>query len=720
MGIYTEVLREREKKDSALALAAEDSLRQGRVSINASNEVENVHKAILEILKRYGRNPHEVRSCKNTEELLNAILDPEDILYEKTDMTDSGWRSQSNLILAFDRDSYPVVIYPGIVGFCFYRPISGKKGLVTKKLGLKKDGYIIFRPLSGDGFSIKSFLLLMLKLISPRDVILIAAASLLVSLLGLVAPNINKSVLSNVMEMGEGAMPYLFGSAVVFITAGLAKGFFGVVKTFLLGNTKQRISAQLQTAIMGKLLMMPYEYFETGTSGKLSNQIRSGKRLSDMLIDMVLNSMMGMAFSLVYIPQMYSLAPALLAPALMILIIQIALSIVLTLLSAKYTAKKINIQQDMETHMFEVLKGIQKIFNIGAGKRVYARTAERYGTVLSAELNPPKYILLKDVILGFVSSMGSVIILITAALASVSQADYIAFCSSFGLLSSSVSLMVSMTNNMVSMHPLYEQLRNLFDFSGSERGVEFVSDLKGEIEIDSLCYSYIKGERGCVDNVSLHITPGEKIAFVGESGCGKSTLLKLMLGMISPDSGTILYDGKPLPTLNKRSLRRKIGSVFQFTRVFPGTIFDNIAFTSKGLTEEDAWEAARKAAIADDIEALPMGMETEITEGNGGGFSGGQKQRLMIARAFAQKPSIMILDEATSALDNISQHEVLQSVYKLKCTVIMVAHRLSTIKDCDRIVVFQNGNIVEEGNYDELMGKNAAFAKLVKKQQLEK
>ena len=157
--------------------------------------------------------------------------------------------------------------------------------------------------------------------------------------------------------------------------------------------------------------------------------------------------------------------------------------------------------------------------------------------------------------------------------------------------------------------------------------------------------------------------------------------------------------------------------MFQFTKVFPGTVLDNICFTSEQTSEEVAWDAAEKASIASVIRKLPLGMDTEISEGNGGGFSGGQKQRLMLARAFAQNPSILILDEATSALDNISQHEVLESVYALGCTVLMVAHRLSTVVNCDRIIMLKDGKIVEDGNYETLVNNNGAFAELVRRQQ---
>ncbi len=392
MGFYTSVLIEKEKKDNNLVSSADEGLRNNHISIDSLGKVENVRRAIAEILKRLKIEPREVRNCRTTEELLCSMLDPENILYEKIDMEEYAWRRESNLILAFDENGNPLVISPFVAGYSYYQPTSLKRGVVTRKMKLQKEGYIIFRPLEGKEFSLRSFFKLMIKLVSPKDIVLIAAATLAVSLLGLVAPNVNLSVLKRVVKEGEAAIPFLWTSAIVLISAGLARGFFTITKSFLLGNMKQRISMQMQNAIMAKLLLMPYEFFETGGTGKLSNQLRNGSRLSDMLIDFVMNSLLSTAFSLVYIPQMFKLAPQLVIPALIILLIQIVLSMAVTLLSADYTSKKIALQQDTDSFLFEALKGMQKIKNMGASKRVYAKVAENYGRVLAADILPPAYI----------------------------------------------------------------------------------------------------------------------------------------------------------------------------------------------------------------------------------------------------------------------------------------------------------------------------------------
>ena len=218
--------------------------------------------------------------------------------------------------------------------------------------------------------------------------------------------------------------------------------------------------------------------------------------------------------------------------------------------------------------------------------------------------------------------------------------------------------------------------------------------------------------------MSLKIRPGDYIAIVGRTGCGKSTLIRLLLGFETPERGAVYYDGKDVTTLDLGSLRRNIGVVTQDGGLFQGDVFSNITITAPDLTLDEAWEAAETAGIAGDIRAMPMGMYTLISEGQGG-ISGGQKQRLMIARAIAPKPKLLIFDEATSALDNKTQKQISESLDAMGCTRVVVAHRLSTIQHCDRIVVLDGGKIIEDGNYEELIARDGYFAELVRRQRLD-
>jgi ABC-type bacteriocin/lantibiotic exporter with double-glycine peptidase domain len=216
-------------------------------------------------------------------------------------------------------------------------------------------------------------------------------------------------------------------------------------------------------------------------------------------------------------------------------------------------------------------------------------------------------------------------------------------------------------------------------------------------------------------NVSIKIKPGQFVAFVGPSGSGKSTLLRVLMGFEKAESGKVYYDGQDLDSLDIREVRQQIGVVLQTSRLMPTDIYRNIIGNNTSISLERAQEAAAAAGLDDDIKKLPMGMHTVVAEG-GGGFSGGQKQRLMIARAVVNRPRIMYLDEATSALDNRSQAIVTQSLDRLQATRVVVAHRLSTIMNADMIVVLVDGRVVETGNFKELMSLNGHFSELASRQ----
>ena len=249
----------------------------------------------------------------------------------------------------------------------------------------------------------------------------------------------------------------------------------------------------------------------------------------------------------------------------------------------------------------------------------------------------------------------------------------------------------------------------------SSEGRKIPISLSGNIEVSNITFRYTPEGPAILDNLSLSIKKGEYLAIVGKTGCGKSTLIRLLLGFEKAEKGSVFYGGKDLNNLDLRSVRQKIGVVMQNGSLFPGDIFSNIIVTSPWKTMDDAWEAARIAGIEEDIKAMPMGMHTMISEG-AGGLSGGQKQRLMIARAVIARPQILIFDEATSALDNITQQHVAKSISRFNSTRIVVAHRLSTVKNCDRIVVLDKGKIKEQGTFDELMEKRGMFYDLAIRQ----
>ena len=240
-------------------------------------------------------------------------------------------------------------------------------------------------------------------------------------------------------------------------------------------------------------------------------------------------------------------------------------------------------------------------------------------------------------------------------------------------------------------------------------------NLTGDIEVNHVTFSYNESSGVVLDGISVPIKAGEYVGIVGSSGCGKSTLLKLLLGFEKPDVGKVYYDGKDIDSMDKRELRKKFGVVLQDGKLISGSIFENITITAPGTKLERVKQVVKEVGLEDDINQMPMGLHTVLSE-NSGTISGGQQQRILIARAIVNKPKIIFFDEATSALDNVTQSMVCDSLERLKATKVVIAHRLSTVMNCDRILVMDKGKIVEQGSYEELMDMKGLFYQLAIRQ----
>lgn len=368
---------------------------------------------------------------------------------------------------------------------------------------------------------------------------------------------------------------------------------------------------------------------------------------------------------------------------------------------------------------YALISGIQKIKLAGAEKRAFARWGDLYAESARLVYDPPVFLKLNSVISLAISLTGTIVMYYMAVRSGVSVADYYAFSTAYGMVSGAFMSLAGIALSAAQIRPILAMVKPFFDeVPEISDGKQVLTRLSGGIELSHVSFRYSDDMPLVIDDLSLKIRPGQYVAIVGKTGCGKSTLLRLLLGFEKPQKGAVYYDGRDLEKIDLRSLRRRIGVVTQNGKLFQGDIYSNIVISAPWLTQQDAWEAAELAGIAEDIRKMPMGMNTVISEGSGG-ISGGQKQRLMIARAVAPKPRVLMFDEATSALDNVTQKKVSDALEQLKCTRIVIAHRLSTIRQCDRIIVLDNGKIAEDGTYDELIAADGAFAELVARQRLD-
>ena len=372
--------------------------------------------------------------------------------------------------------------------------------------------------------------------------------------------------------------------------------------------------------------------------------------------------------------------------------------------------------------LFLLLGGIARLRVAGAEPRAFARWSMRYQRQLRQSL---RLRLVAGRLVLFGDAWPIAILMVTLALAVFGPAflsigDFLAFNVAMMQV---IAAVVGLSKGAFS---LMDGLREWERFAPILAATPEVEDIRvepvrlgGSIRLNNVSFRYTPEGPMILNSVNLQVRPGEFIAVVGPSGSGKSTLLRLLLGFESPTDGAVSYDGRELSTLDVQEVRRQLGVVLQDARLHPGDIYSNIVGLSTHLNRDDAWDAAELAGLADDIEQMPMGIHTVVSEG-GGGLSSGQRQRLMIARALAGRPRILLFDEATGALDNRTQAHVSRSIHtKLRGTTrVAIAHRLSTVIDADRIYVLSGGKIVQSGRYSQLIAEPGPFRDLAQRQML--
>jgi ATP-binding cassette subfamily C protein len=440
--------------------------------------------------------------------------------------------------------------------------------------------------------------------------------------------------------------------------------------------------------------------------------------IRDMLTGNVLTSMLAAVFSLFSFGLLfyYSWRLALLGTALVLILAGV--TFLLTWLQLRHQRVLLEKQGRMSSLVFGLIHGISKLRVAGAEARAYARWAEGFAEQRRRTLAAQRIANVQasfNPVYGIATSMAIFAVMGFYLEPPLELGEFLAFNAAFGQFLAAVLTMIGVLSSVLTMVPIYERLSPILeavpevDESKSEPG-----ELAGEIEFSHVSFRYQDDGPLILDDVSFRANPGEFIALVGPSGAGKSTCLRMILAFEKPSSGSIYYDGQDVASLAVRSVRRQIGVVLQSGRPMAGSIVSNI-LGSSNLGIDAAWDAARLAGLEDDIKAMPMGMHTVISEG-AETFSGGQKQRMLIARALVNRPRIILFDEATSALDNRTQEIVSRSLERLKATRIVIAHRLSTIQNADRIYVMEAGRVVEEGRYDELIRRGGTFARLAERQ----
>ncbi|MBO5555990.1 MAG: NHLP bacteriocin export ABC transporter permease/ATPase subunit [Oscillospiraceae bacterium] len=726
MGWFDEQIRQRKLSDQEIF---EDSIFRmasvvlGKQRAGVLNDERIATKeAIDEILKSYHYKPVEVPdSVRTLDEQLEFCLRPHGLMRRNVKLEEGWYKDAFGPMLAFRKeDGAAVALIPkSFTGYWFRDPDTGVKTTVNKSTAAQFDADAIcfYRPLPLRELGIPDLINYLKDCLNIGDLISYVALTLLTVLFGLLMTNITRALTGFVLESGN--LSLLLGTAVFMVSAIVSSQMIGVVKELTMSRVELKTSLSTEAAMMMRVMNMPANFFRKYSSGELSSRYSAVNQLCELMLGSVFTTGLSSLMSLLYIGQIFHYAPALVAPALLIILASVLISVITVLTQMKVSREVMQKGAKQNGLSFALISGVQKIKLAGAEKRAFAKWARAYAEAVEPSYNPPVLIKANTAITSAVSLIGTIVLYYLAVQTRVSPSEYIAFNTAFGAVTAAFASMTGVALSVARIKPILEMAEPILKTQPeSSENRSMVTKLNGNIELSNVYFRYNDHMPYVVDGMSLKIRAGEYIAIVGPTGCGKSTLMRLLLGFETPERGAIYYDGKDMSKLDLRSLRRRIGAVTQDGSLFQGDIYSNIVISAPQLTLDEAWEAAAIAGIADDIRAMPMGMQTIISEGQGG-ISGGQKQRLMIARAVAPKPRILMFDEATSALDNKTQKQVSDALDTLKCTRIVIAHRLSTIRNCDRILVLNKGRIQEDGTYEELIAKNGYFAELVERQRLD-
>lgn len=726
MGWFDEQIKQRKQNDSDVFTDAfiniAGAVMGSRISNALNDERQQTKNAFDEILRFYHIKPHEIPdNIKDRNEQLEYLLRPHGIM-RRTVILSKGWYKDAIGAMLGVRKSDGIVVALIPTGFSGYSYRDMETGKYVKincrnQELFEEEAIAFYKPLPLKKLGIPDLMRYILGTLSPADFVMTGALTLAVTFIGMLSPKLNNLLFSRVIE--DGSTQVLLAITVFMVCVAVSSLLINSVKSLIMARINTKMSISVQAATISRVMSLPAAFFKNHSSGELSARAQYINSLCDVLVSAVLQTGLTSLFSLVYISQIFVYAPALVIPSLIITLVTVVFSIVSAFAQMKVSRKEMELSSKERGMSYALISGVQKIKLTGAEKRAFARWGNLYAEEARLAYDPPMFLKINGVISSAISLAGTLVMYWFAVSSGVSVADYYAFNTAYGMVSGAFMSLAGIALTMAQVKPIMDMVKPILEAVPEiSEGKQVITQLSGGIELNNVSFGYNENMPLVIDDLSLKIRPGQYVAIVGATGCGKSTLLRLMMGFESPQKGAVYFDGKDIATVDLKSLRHNIGVVMQNGKLFTGDIFSNIIISAPWLTMDEAWHAAELAGIAQDIRRMPMGMHTIISEGSGG-ISGGQRQRLMIARAIAPKPKVLMFDEATSALDNLTQKIVSESLDSLKCTRIVIAHRLSTIKQCDRIVVLDKGKIIEDGTYDELMEYGGFFSELVARQRLD-
>ena len=547
----------------------------------------------------------------------------------------------------------------------------------------------------------------------------VIGSSLLLQVFGLGLPLLTEIVIDQVIPIKASNLLLVLGLGALLLI--LTQGLTCLLRASLLIYLQTRIDAQMMLNFFERLLSLPYRFFQLRLNGDLLSRMSSNIAIRDLLTSQLISSLLDGSTIIVYLIILIWQSSFIAGMTVAIGALQVGLILITAPAIRRLTLRDLAAQGKTQGYMNEVLSGIATLKAAGAEDRVLERWTNLFFDEMNISVRLSYLLSVVGIGVQLLQTLSPLLLLWIGAIQVINGTMPLGIMLALNTLAASfLAPLTSLATSGQKIQTAQAHFERVADVVGAEpeqdpQQVQIPPRLMGRIELMNVGFQYDPHTPPVLKGISVRIRPGQKVALVGRTGSGKSTLGKLLIGLITPTKGYLLYDGMPLQQLNYKEVRKQFGVVLQEAFIFSGSVHENIAFNNPEIGMDQIVSAAQAADIHEDIEKLPMEYETLVSEG-GSVFSGGQRQRLALARALANRPAILLLDEATSALDVATERVVERNLNKLSCTQIVIAHRLSTIRNADLILVLHEGRIVEQGTHEFLLRRKRFYAQLIKTQ----
>ncbi len=560
----------------------------------------------------------------------------------------------------------------------------------------------------------------MRSLLNIRGIIVqIIGVSLLLQVLGLGSPLLTEIVTDRILPTKDLNMLQLLGIGMLILV--VMEGFAVFLRSSLLIYLQTKIDSHMMLNFFEHMLSLPYRFFQLRLNGDLLARVNSNLAIRDLLTNQLVSTLLDGGTVVVYFIILLSVSKLIALVTLGIGAVQVTLLLLTSPIIRRLTQRDLEARGKTQGYMSEVLSGIATLKAAGAEHRAFTRWENLFFDEMNISLRLSYLSSVISTVLSTISVLSPMILLWIGATQVINGSMTLGTMLAFNTLAIEflvpLGFLATSGRDLQVVRAHFARVADVIGAQPEQNPTEVHSPhrLNGKIELRHVSFRYDQSAPLILQDINVKIYPGQKVALVGKTGSGKSTLGKLLVSLIIPTKGSILFDDVPLEQLNYQEVRSQFGVVLQESFIFSGSVKDNIALNNPDMNMEQIIEAAEMAAIDEDIEKMSMGYDTLVSEG-GSAFSGGQRQRLALARALANYPALLLLDEATSALDVVTERTVERNLSRLNCTQVVIAHRLSTIRNADVILVLDQGRIVEQGTHAQLLRRDGFYAQLIQTQ----